>query len=145
MRFRCVVIVAIRSIANELTTGRLMATFGMSAIHTIRKTYADDISAHQKFLHFHGQNGARLNRDQTVHGSPYQPSWFIKKFGPVFFYAPEMHLDVLVNIWVDEIVCHVHWNGFLDKITSEWREFALYARDTFLANGRKSLLNLTHT
>jgi len=97
--------------------GRLMSTF-----------------AHQKFLHFHGQNGVRLNRDQSVHGTSCQSSWVVKQLSPVFFYAPNVHLKELTKIWVDELVCHVHWNNFLDKVISEWQEYALYAALLLNAN-----------
>lgn len=84
-------------------------------------------TAHQKFLHFHGQNGARLCRDQSLYNTgPSKRSLLITILSPILFNAPDVHLRALGDIWVDDIIGHVPWTDFMTKLTNDWKEFTLY-------------------
>lgn len=81
----------------------------------------------QRFLNFHGQPGARLNRDQSVYGKvTNKRSWLILSLSPVLFYAPEVHLRALEKMWMDGLLRDVMWVQFMSKLNTEWQEFTLY-------------------
>jgi hypothetical protein len=86
---------------------------------------SDGIPAHHRFVNFHGQYGARLNSDQTIHGSKHQRSFLIQLLSPLLFSAPDIHLKSLELILVDRIVRLGSWNCFIRKLNSEWSEFTL--------------------
>jgi hypothetical protein len=89
-------------------------------------------SAHARFLHLHGRNGARLDRDHSVHAQKLPKSSVISTLSSlVLFSAPEVHLIELENLWVDNIVNYDSWKSFMDKLLSEWQEFMLYVRYAF--------------
>jgi len=49
--------------------------------------------SHWRFLHFHGQRHARLERDKTVYDEPARErSILISLLSPLLFLAPEVHL-----------------------------------------------------
>ena len=80
-----------------------------------------------KFLNFHGQPEARLNRDQSVHGTrTNQRTWLIKTISIFLFSAPDVHLETLQKMWVDNLMHKAVWEASLQKINDEWREFTLY-------------------
>lgn len=103
-----------------------MAAFSMlfsNLYHSVSDR--DAIPAHHRFVNFHGQHGARLNSDQTVHGRKHQRSLLIQLLSPLLFSAPDVHLKSLESILVDRIVRLGSWNRFIGKLNSEWSEFTL--------------------
>ncbi|CAL1699558.1 unnamed protein product [Somion occarium] len=94
---------------------------------------------HAWFLNYHGQHGARLNRDQSVHGVSKHPrTYLIRILAPLLFNAPMVHLRALEKIWVDQCMCHQPWAVFIEKLKSEWEEFILYG--TVLLNANVAFL-----
>ncbi|TCD59974.1 hypothetical protein EIP91_010953 [Steccherinum ochraceum] len=95
--------------------------------------------AHPRFLNYHGEVGARLERDQSVHGTgKYPRSTLIRVLAPALFNAPYVHLHALERIWVDRTMCHLPWGLFIEKLKSEWQEFTLFA--TVLLNANVAFL-----
>jgi len=95
--------------------------------------------AHTRFLHYHGERGARLSRDQCIHRLIENPrSMLIKCLAPAFFNAPMVHLVALEKIWVDRILCKLPWATFIEKLKNEWQEFVLYS--TVLLNANVAFL-----
>ena len=86
--------------------------------------------AHQRFLNFHGQRGARLDRNATIYGTKGRRSLFGEVLSLGLFCAPDVHFRALQDIWVDKTVGHVPWNRLIGRLTSEWRDFTLYVRGT---------------
>jgi hypothetical protein len=85
------------------------------------------LKGHTRFLNFYGQPEARLNRDQSVHGTrTNQRTWFIKTISIFLFSAPDVHLRILQKMWVDGIMHRAVWEASLNKVNEEWREFTLY-------------------
>jgi hypothetical protein len=85
------------------------------------------IKDHARFLNFYGQPEARLNRDQSVHGTrTNQRTWFIKTISIFLFSAPDVHLKLLQKMWVDGMMHKAVWEASLKKVNEEWREFTLY-------------------
>ncbi|KAF8799769.1 hypothetical protein BYT27DRAFT_7201001 [Phlegmacium glaucopus] len=92
-----------------------------------------------RFLNFHGQPEARLNRDQSVYGDrTNRRTWFIKTISLLLFSAPDVQLKTLQKMWVDGILHKAVWEQSLKKVTDEWREFTLYA--TVLLNANVAFL-----
>jgi hypothetical protein len=89
-------------------------------------------SAHGRFLNLHGREGARLNRDHSVHEEQlHKPSLMSTVTSIMLFLAPEVHLSELQKLLVDDIINHVSWKRFIAKLQSEWQEFILYVRNIF--------------
>ena len=63
---------------------------------------------------------------RSVHGIIVSPRTFVFcVLSPAMFYAPEVHLQSLEEIWVDRLVHESHWFEFIGKLTSEWQEFVV--------------------
>jgi hypothetical protein len=85
------------------------------------------LEGHTRFLNFYGQPEARLNRDQSVHGTrTNQRTWFIKALSIFLFSAPDVHLRTLQKMWVDNMMHNAVWEASLKNLNDEWREFILY-------------------
>ena len=85
--------------------------------------------ARNQFINLYGQQGARLDRDQSVHGSTVNPrTLLVTILSPVLFWSPNDHLRVLEKLWVDNIVHHGPWIQFIEKLNTEWQEFILFVR-----------------
>jgi hypothetical protein len=57
---------------------------------------------------------------------------------PLLFYTPDSHLQSLDELWVDELLCLVSWNKFIEKLDHEWVGLILYA--TILLNANVAFL-----
>jgi len=84
------------------------------------------ILAHHKFLHFHGQNGARLNQDQSIYIGLSKRSLLISMLSPVLFGAPDVHLRTLKDIWIDDIIFQVSEDKAFGELQANWEKFTLY-------------------
>jgi hypothetical protein len=86
-------------------------------------------SAHWRFLYFHGQRHARLLQNQTVYDEPKLPSErsrLIRFLSPLLFFAPEVHLREMKDLWTDEIIIEIAWKKFMTKLQGEWMDFVLW-------------------
>ncbi|KAI0315001.1 hypothetical protein OF83DRAFT_392027 [Amylostereum chailletii] len=111
-------------IIPHLLSGRLMSTF-----------------SHYRYINFHGQRGARLNRDQSLHGPLHAPrTWLMNSFSPLLFLAPNVHLKEIEKVIVDGMVVMSVWKQHLTKLQNEWTEFVLYA--TVLLNANVAFLSI---
>ena len=83
--------------------------------------------AHWRFLYFHGQNSARLERHKTVYTNPgLERTWLITFLSPLLFLAPEVHLRDLEKLWTDEVIIETVWKNFMTKLLDEWGELILW-------------------
>ncbi|KAG1851960.1 hypothetical protein F4604DRAFT_1806558 [Suillus subluteus] len=83
---------------------------------------------HCQYLNYHGQQGARLSRDQTVHGDSYEErSVMMRCLAPLLFNAPYEHVRSLHKLYVDSIVNQLDWRTFVQKLNAEMQEFNLLA------------------
>ena len=87
-----------------------------------------DYSAQQKFMNFAGQPAARLNRDQAVYDIEIHRSILITILSPLLFFAPDVNLQKLECVFLDEMVNQVPWKAFLGQLQEDWKEFILYVR-----------------
>ena len=82
--------------------------------------------AHWRFLYYHGQKNARLDKHQTVHDEPKRErTFFITLLSPVLFLAPEVHLQEIERLWTDDIIIDTAWKSFVPKLLDEWQELIL--------------------
>ncbi|KAI0090317.1 hypothetical protein BDY19DRAFT_992525 [Irpex rosettiformis] len=95
------------------------------------------------FLNYHGEYGARLNSNQSVHGEEVP-----RRTPPValvyllLFNAPVAHLKEIHNVYTDGIVKLVTWKKYLDELTSNWQEYVLYS--TVLLNANVAFQAIGH-
>jgi len=91
--------------------------------------------AHWRFLYFHGQKNARLDKHQTVHDErTRERTFFITILSPILFLAPEVHLQEIEKLWTDEIIIDAAWKGFVPKLLEEWQELILLSTVMLSAN-----------
>ena len=83
-----------------------------------------------RFLNFHGEANARLERNFSVYGDPVYPrTLFIKTFSLFLFSAPDIHLKTLQNNWVDDTMHQSVWQGAMNKLGEGWNAFVLAVSD----------------
>jgi len=75
--------------------------------------------AEERFYHLHGEEGARLNRNQSIFRSKPQ-SWFIKIWSPLCLFVPGLYLDKLCDTSVDCLVNENSWKKMLTQLADEW-------------------------
>lgn len=104
------------------STARLMALIGQ-----------------ERFANLHGQDIARLSRLQSIRQE------FVKKrslilaiLSPLLFYAPDIHLRNIEDVWIDRMVLQDHWKDFIAKMVHEWEGLVLYS--TVLLNANVAFL-----
>ncbi|KAF5310846.1 hypothetical protein D9619_008004 [Psilocybe cf. subviscida] len=79
---------------------------------------------HGRFLNFHGEPYARLERNFSVYGDALYPqSYFLRTLSPLLLFSgPYFHLKLLQNIWVDRMLHKAVWEETLKKLSTEWQE-----------------------
>ncbi|EIW87388.1 hypothetical protein CONPUDRAFT_149421 [Coniophora puteana RWD-64-598 SS2] len=97
--------------------------------------------ARTRFFNFCGQIGARLDADQTVYyRDKRRRSILLRIMSPFLFGAPDVHMKALKTIWVDQLVNHIPWKKFVDKLNDEWMGYTLYS--TVILNSNVAFLAL---
>ena len=85
---------------------------------------------HGRFVNFHGEANARLERNFSVYGDPiYRRTLFIKIFSLVLFWAPDIYLKTLQDTWVDGIMYRSVWHGSRENLGEGWDAFVLAVSD----------------
>ncbi|KAH9031459.1 hypothetical protein EDB84DRAFT_1562260 [Lactarius hengduanensis] len=103
--------------------------------HTAAITRLLSFFAHWRFLYFHGQKCARLERDKTVYaGANRERTLLITFLSPVLFLAPEVHLRELEKLWTDEVIIEAVWKNFMTRLLEEWGELILSSTVMLTAN-----------
>ncbi|PBK73896.1 hypothetical protein ARMSODRAFT_951414 [Armillaria solidipes] len=81
----------------------------------------------ERFINFHGQTGARLERDASVYDTTFKRTPLVVVLSPFLFFAPDIHLTTLKKIKGDGFFRRASWSGFTEKLYNEWREVILHA------------------
>ncbi|KAI0250650.1 hypothetical protein BJV78DRAFT_544493 [Lactifluus subvellereus] len=103
--------------------------------HTAATTRLLSFFAHWRFLYFHGQKHARLVRDQTVYDKPKRErTLLITLLSPLLFFAPEVHLRDVENLWTDDVIIETAWKSFMTKLSGEWEGVILPSTVILTAN-----------
>ncbi|KAJ8522039.1 hypothetical protein ONZ45_g1350 [Pleurotus djamor] len=80
----------------------------------------------QRFANFHGEFGARLQREQSVHfPDGLGRSFLIRIVSPFLFNAPDIHLRALHLIFPDGVAYTPSWRSFIKKLNEEWQDFII--------------------
>ncbi|PCH35237.1 hypothetical protein WOLCODRAFT_125636 [Wolfiporia cocos MD-104 SS10] len=103
--------------------GRLMSLF---ALH--------------RLVHYHGQEAARLDWEQSLFENIPKRTPLITVLSPLLFNAPEVHLIALEKIWVDDIITIIPWSQFMDRLQTDWQEYVLFA--TVMLNANISFMTI---
>jgi hypothetical protein len=79
-------------------------------------------------MNFAGQRCAKLNRDQAIYDvEKSHRSALITIVSPLLFFAPDVHLNSLERVWIDEMINQVPWKSMISKLNEDWREFILFS------------------
>ncbi|KDQ55293.1 hypothetical protein JAAARDRAFT_332841 [Jaapia argillacea MUCL 33604] len=105
--------------ASACVLGRLMSVF-----------------IHNRFIHNHGQHGARLARTHSIYGDGIHPprSRLMKVLSFLFFYGPDVHLLALENMWVDQVMSYMPWRDLMSRLQDEWEKLLVMATVMLTAN-----------
>lgn len=82
-----------------------------------------------QFLNFHGQPGARLDADQSVHEGRKQrlrTSLLLRIIDWFLFGTPSRHSAALKSVWVDQTLNQPRWRAFITAVNTEWTGFTIY-------------------
>ncbi|KAJ6585241.1 hypothetical protein B0H19DRAFT_416388 [Mycena capillaripes] len=113
---------------------------GLGSSFTIARTM--DQFAYDRFLNFHGLPHARLSRDQSVYDREQPaPSLLFRAASHILFYGPEVYLQSLKKAYTDQSVITRVWKPLIDKLNTEWQDFAFLA--TVILNANVSFLSIT--
>ncbi|KAH9050809.1 hypothetical protein EDB87DRAFT_1827322 [Lactarius vividus] len=94
--------------------------------HTAGVTRLLSYFAHWRFLYFHGQDSARLERHKTVYSHPdRERTLLITLLSPTLFLAPEGYLRELEKVWIDDVVFERDWRRFISGLLKEWEQLIL--------------------
>jgi len=92
------------------------------------------IVGHTRFLNFHGEASARLERNFSIYGEPLYPRTLLVKTLSLFlFSAPDFNLETLQTMWVDGTMHKSVWEECMKKMTTEWQEFVFFVSHGLLA------------
>src|SRR5579863_2217028 len=115
------------SYITPLSQARLSSICGMSPFPRCTLYLGVRISAQWRFVHFHGQKTARLDRCKSIYkGDGHKRTMLVWLSSPCLFFLPDVHLRELAKVWADEVIIEEVWKNFMEKLISEWLEFVLY-------------------
>ncbi|KDQ60492.1 hypothetical protein JAAARDRAFT_608051 [Jaapia argillacea MUCL 33604] len=85
--------------------------------------------ANIRFMHNHGQEGARLAHGQSifVENSHRPRSWLIKILSPFLFCSLGTHLEELEQMWADRVISFAPWVRFMTKLQEDWEKLSFMA------------------
>ena len=85
------------------------------------------VTAHWRFVHYHGQRFVRLNRNQSIYAQESTPRTFLIKFmSIILFAAPRLYLKRIESIYVDNVISLPSWCSFIDKMVEQWYDLTLW-------------------
>ncbi|GJE94010.1 hypothetical protein PsYK624_101780 [Phanerochaete sordida] len=77
----------------------------------------------EMFLHYYGQDGARLNRDQSVHyvkSDLPRPRYLFLLVSSFLFYMPYVYKKKFDEVFVDSLLNEEHWRVLLENLRRDW-------------------------
>lgn len=81
------------------------------------------ISAQYKFTNHHGEENARLSRDQSIlASSSIDTHWALSLSSRLLFGIPKTYTERLETLFVDELVYVDHWHHFMAECLQQWQE-----------------------
>ena len=80
---------------------------------------------HERLLHLHGEEMARLDVDQSIHPER-KRTLLISLLAPFLVFGPSVYLRKLKSISVDSLVRKRDWTTLQQDLINEWKEITLY-------------------
>lgn len=96
------------------------------------------------FLHYYGQDGARLNRDQSVYYVKQdlpRPKYIFLLFSFFLFYMPYVYKKKLDEVFVDSLLNEEHWKRLLENLRNDWEMTVTPVSHSLLKNAPSSRFN----
>jgi hypothetical protein len=91
--------------------------------------YSGVLLVQWRFLYFHGQRHARLLKDRTVYDKPiHERTLLITLVSPFLLLGPELYMQQMETLWIDEIVMPAEWTAFIRNSLDEWKDLILTVR-----------------
>lgn len=105
---------------QRLPQGSLTPYVRISIVGTVvnSRQYVDK----ERFLHFHGELGARLDRKDSAFEPSTQSSRSIAFMciSPFLFFMPLVYLKELERTYVDNSVHYYYWRQFIEGLKRDW-------------------------
>ncbi|KAF8137480.1 hypothetical protein EV363DRAFT_1446322 [Boletus edulis] len=79
------------------------------------------------FINYYGEECARLNFDQSIHGWRYHPSPIMSILAVLTFMAPVKIVRLLHRIFIDDVARKETWNMFIANLNSQLQESSVLA------------------
>lgn len=73
-----------------------------------------------KFLHFYGEIGARLDRSDGALDVQKPRSWVLTMISPFLFFMPLLYMKELERLYVDESIHYYFWRQFIAGLYRDW-------------------------
>lgn len=79
----------------------------------------------ERFLHYYGQRGARLNRNDSVHTEVIlkRRTYLFVATSPVLFFLPHKYIKKFDNMFIDGMINETPWNTFWKDLKTDWDRF----------------------
>jgi hypothetical protein len=91
--------------------------------------YSCVLLAQWRFIYFHGQKHARVSKGQTVYDKPiHERTPLITLLSPLLLLGPELYMQQMETLWIDEIVMPAEWTAFIRNSLDEWKDLILTVR-----------------
>ena len=93
-----------------------------------------DSVAEERFRNFYGFRGARLSSNQSVRGATQEArTWLITLLSPILLCAPEGHIVVFRDLWIDSSLSARRWKAMMIKLEKDWEKQLICVRGKLLA------------
>ncbi|KAI0703722.1 hypothetical protein BC835DRAFT_1410458 [Cytidiella melzeri] len=88
------------------------------------------------FLNYHGERGARIHRDDSVHSDSihHKRSWLFRIVTPLLFFMPSVYMDEIESVWIDGTVDWISWRRFIVLLSKDWQHSIIPATVILSAN-----------
>ncbi|KAH9011516.1 hypothetical protein EDB83DRAFT_2448163 [Lactarius deliciosus] len=83
--------------------------------------------ANWRFEDHHGQQSARLKKNEAIYVTRRERSFLITVISPLLFFAPQKYLAELEEAWLDEHILAPVWKSLMTKMSGEWGDLILWS------------------
>lgn len=77
-----------------------------------------------KFINYHGHPAVRFESGDRLNEKRKTPGWWFWLFSALLFWMPNVYLDCLEEIWIDDKHydrLNIHtWNEFIRSLNADW-------------------------
>ncbi|KAI0093584.1 hypothetical protein BDY19DRAFT_989148 [Irpex rosettiformis] len=89
-----------------------------------------------KFLNYHGEQGARIRRDDSVINNTVRRgrSLLFKLVMPFLFFMPGVYMKEIESVWIDGTVDWISWRKFITLLLKDWNQSIIPATVILSAN-----------